>query len=88
MLAEDGAEQPELQADAESPAGHILRLDRLIASQADELAASEAGWRELTALCDLAEWAAEAGGDGPAVVLVDDLRRLLARRQGSAAADS
>ncbi len=83
MLAEDGAEHPELRADAESSAAHILRLDRLIASQADELAAAEACWRELTALCDLAQWATETAGDGPAVVLVDDLRRLLARRRGA-----
>ena len=84
MLAEDGAEYPDLRADADTSAAHILRLDRLIASQADELAAAEAGWRELTALCDLAQWATETAGDGPAVVLVDDLRRLLARRHGGA----
>lgn len=80
MLAEDGAEHPELQADPEASAAHILRLNRLIASQADELAAADAGWRELTALCDLAQWATETAGDGRPVVLVDDLRRLLARR--------
>ncbi|MEO6502909.1 MAG: hypothetical protein ABIQ09_13480 [Jatrophihabitantaceae bacterium] len=81
MLAEDGAEYPELRADAESSAEHILRLERLISSQADELAVAEAGWQELVALCDLAQWATETAGDGPAVVLVDDLRRLLARRR-------
>jgi hypothetical protein len=84
VLAEDGAEYPDLRADADTSAAHVLRLDRLIASQADELAAAEAGWRELTALCDLAQWATETAGDGPAVVLVDDLRRLLARRHGAA----
>ncbi len=87
MLAEDGAEHPELRAGAEPSAEHLLRLERLIASQADELAAAEACWQELTALCDLAEWATETAGDGRAVVLVDDLRRLLARR-GEAAAGS
>lgn len=80
MLAEDGAEHPELRAGVRCSPEHILRLDRLIADQADELAAAEASWRELIALCDLAEWATEAAGDGPAVVLVDDLRRVLARR--------
>ncbi|MEO7263117.1 MAG: hypothetical protein ABI047_17970 [Jatrophihabitantaceae bacterium] len=83
MLAEDGAEYPELRADAQPTAEHILRLDRLIAGQADVLAAAEAGWRELAALCDLAEWATEAAGNSPAVVLVEDLRRLLARRRGA-----
>jgi hypothetical protein len=58
-------------------------LERLIAGQADELASAEGGWRELTALCDLAQWANEAAGNGPAVVLVEDLRRLLARRRGA-----
>ncbi len=82
MLAEDGAEHPELQV--ESSAEHILRLNQLLASQADELAAADAGWRELTALCDLAEWATETAGNGPAVVRVDELRRLLARRHGAA----
>jgi hypothetical protein len=59
-------------------------LDRLIADQADELTAAEAVWRELLALCDLAEWATETAGDGRAVVLVEDLRRVLARRRGTA----
>jgi hypothetical protein len=82
VLAEDGAEYPELRADAQSSAEHILRLDRLIEDQADELAAAEASLRELSALCDLAEWATETAGNGsPAVVLVDDLRRLLTRRR-------
>lgn len=84
MLAEDGAEYPELRAGAQPSAEHIVRLDSLIAGQADELAASEAGWRELAALCDLAEWATEAAGNPPAVVRVDDLRRLLARLPGAA----
>jgi hypothetical protein len=90
VFAEDGAEYPEVQADARPSAEHILRLDRLIEHQADQLCAAEAGWRELTAMCDLAEWAAESTGDGTAaVVLVDDLRRLLARRRGTGpAADS
>lgn len=89
MFAEDGAEYPEVQADARPSAEHVLRLDRLIEHQADQLCASEAGWRELTAMCDLAEWAAESTGDGAAaVVLVDDLRRLLARRHGTGPADS
>jgi len=81
VLAEDGAEYPDVRADAESSAEHLLRLDQLIAGQADELATSEAGWREITALCDLAEWATEAAGNGPAVVRVDELRQVLARRR-------
>jgi hypothetical protein len=82
VLAEDGADYPELQATAGSSADHLLRLGRLLDSQADQLGAAEAGLREVTALCDLAEWAAEGAGNGsPAVVLVDDLRRVLARRR-------
>ena len=84
MLAEDGAEYPEAQAGTRPSAEHILRLGQLLEQQADQLSADEASWRELVALCDLAEWAAESGGDGsPPVVLVDDLRRLLARRRGA-----
>jgi hypothetical protein len=57
-------------------------LERLLEHQADQLGAAEAGLREVSALCDLAEWAAESAGAGsPAVVLVEDLRRLLARRR-------
>jgi hypothetical protein len=90
VLAEDGAEYPEVQAGARPSAEHISRLGRIIEHQADQLGAAEAGWRELTAICDLAEWAAEsAGNDSPAVVPVDDLRRLLARWHGTGpAADS
>jgi hypothetical protein len=81
VLAEDGAEHSGLHADAPSSAEQLARLRRLIEQQADQLEAAEAGWRELAAICDLAEWAAEGAGDGTAaVVLVDDLRRILARR--------
>jgi hypothetical protein len=84
VLAEDGAEYPELQATAGASAEHLLRLGRLVEHQADQLDAAEAGLREITALCDLAEWAAEGTGNGsPPVVLVDDLRRLLARRRNA-----
>ncbi|HEX8303655.1 MAG TPA: hypothetical protein VF612_02170 [Jatrophihabitans sp.] len=84
MLAEDGAESPETRAGTQSPAEHIHRLGQLIEQQAEELEAAEAGWRELAAMCDLAQWAAEGSGDGTvAVVRVDDLRRLLARRHGT-----
>ena len=82
MLAEDGAEYPEAQAEVRPSAEQILRLGQLLEQQADQLSAYEASWRELTALCDLAEWAAESAGDGTAaVVAVDDLRRVLARRR-------
>jgi hypothetical protein len=82
VLAEDGADYPELQAAVGPSAEHLLRLGRLVEHQADQLGAAEAGLREITALCDLAEWAADSTGNGsPAVVLVDDLRRLLARRR-------
>lgn len=79
MLAEDGADYPEAQATTGSSAEHLLRLNRLVEHQADQLVAAEAGLRDITALCDLAEWAAESGT--PAVVLVEDLRRLLARQR-------
>lgn len=75
MRAEDGADAPELRAGTPlSPSEHVARLDRLIAEQADELARLQTILLEVTAVCDLAEWANEAG---PAVVLVDDLRRIL-----------
>jgi hypothetical protein len=85
VLAEDGAEYPEAQAGTLPAAEHISRLGRLIEHQAEQLEATAAGWRELTAMCDLAEWAAESAGDRTsAVVRVDELRRLLARQPGIA----
>jgi hypothetical protein len=81
VFAEDGAEYPEMRSSTLPAAEHIQRLGRLIEQQADQLVAAGAGWRELAAMCDLAEWAAESTEDGsPAVVPVDELRRLLARR--------
>jgi hypothetical protein len=78
VLADDGAEYPELRADLLSPAQHISRLDRLITDQADELAALHTTLREVTALCDLAEWAAESAADGlTAMVRVHELRRAM-----------
>ncbi|MBV9821335.1 MAG: hypothetical protein JO144_03755 [Actinobacteria bacterium] len=75
MLADDSSEYPELQADTPS---HVDRLDRLVADQAAELATLHAVLREVTALCDLAEWAADSLTDGrPAAVRVDELRRVL-----------
>jgi hypothetical protein len=81
VRAEDGAESPELGAEmSHSPAEHIVRLNRLIADQADELARLHTSLREVTALCDLAEWANDTNPDGgPAVLRVDDVRRILAR---------
>lgn len=85
MLADEGAEYPELQAHPLSPAQHISRLDRLVADQAGELAALHATLREVAALCDLAEWAAEStAGSLAAAVRVDELRRVLAMRRGPA----
>jgi len=84
VLAEDGAEYPESHTGAPPSAEQIDRLRRLIEQQADHIEAAETSWQELTALCDLAQWAAESAGDGtPAVVRVDELRRLLARRRGA-----
>ncbi|MDQ1739814.1 MAG: hypothetical protein QOE53_1466 [Pseudonocardiales bacterium] len=84
MLAEDGAEYPEAQTGTQPAAEHIHRLGQLIEQQADQLEAADASWRELTAMCDLAEWSAESAGEGAvAVVRVDDVRRLLAGRRGS-----
>jgi hypothetical protein len=81
VRADDGADFSELpSAVSASPAEHIVRLDRLIADQADELARQHASLLEVTALCDLADWANESNPEaGPAVVRVDDLRRILAR---------
>lgn len=81
MRAEDGADSSELRAGVSgSPAEHIARLDRLIADQADELARLATTMLEVTALCDLAEWANDSNpGSAAAVVLVEDLRRILAR---------
>jgi hypothetical protein len=87
VLAGDGAEHPDVRAG--SSAEHLQRLAQLVEQQADELCAAEAGWREITALCDLAEWAAESAGNGAApVVLVGDLRRILAGRRGGPASDT
>lgn|GEM_PF-2671079 len=82
MRAEDGADAPELRAEVfPSPAEHILRLDRLVADQADELARLHTALLELTALCDLAEWAGGADPDAAAaMVRVDEVRRILARQ--------
>jgi hypothetical protein len=84
VLAEDGAEYPEAQTGTQPAVEHIHRLGELVERQADQLEAAEASWRELIAMCDLAEWAAEtAGGGAAAVVRVDDVRRLLARRRAT-----
>ena len=84
MLADDGAEHPETSTGTQPSAAHLQRLERLLEQQADQLEAAEAGWRELTAMCDLAEWAAETAADGAtAVVRVDELRLILARRRGT-----
>jgi len=81
VRAEDSADSPELRADVfPSPADHILRLDRLIADQAAELARLHTAMLEVTALCDLAEWANGTHPDGAAaMVRVDEVRRILAR---------
>jgi hypothetical protein len=81
VRAEDGADSPELRAGvSRSPAEHIARLDQLIADQADDLARLSTTMLEVTALCDLAQWASDSNPDGgAAVVLVEDLRRILAR---------
>jgi len=84
VSADDGTEPTELRAGVLSPAQHISRLDRLISDQADELAALHATLHEVTALCDLADWAAESMADGtPATVRVDEVRRALAKHRPS-----
>jgi hypothetical protein len=89
VRADDGAEYPDTGADLLPPAQHIARLDRLIADQAEELVALHTTVREVIALCDMAEWAAESAADGsPVVVRVDDLRRVLALRPRPAEPDS
>ena len=82
MISEDGTEQPDLPAGAAESAEHFGRLGRLVEEQADDLALARATLREITALCDLADWSSETAGDGSAAaVLVQDLRRVLAGRR-------
>lgn len=84
MRADDGTEYPYVQADIATSAEQLAQLRRVIEEQADELAMAEAALREITAICDLAEWASDtAGNSTPTVVLVDDLRRVLTARQES-----
>jgi methyl-accepting chemotaxis protein len=81
VRADDGAESPYVQAEVATSAE---QLRRLIEEQADELAKAESALREITAICDLAEWASDtADSSAPTVVLVDDLRRVLTARRGS-----
>jgi ATP-dependent helicase YprA (DUF1998 family) len=64
-------------AAAES-AAQAARLGTMIDEQADRLGAVEKQIREVIALCDLAEWAAQtASPDQRPGVLVADLRRVL-----------
>lgn len=85
MRAEDGAEYPRMPAGIDTTAvEQIAQLRRVIEEQADELERAQSSLREITALCDLAEWAGDtAGGSSATVVLVDDLRRVLAARLGA-----
>jgi hypothetical protein len=56
----------------------LASLRRLIQEQADELAEIQEVLRNVTALCDLGDWAAESAGTGSApTVLLSDLRRTL-----------
>ena len=85
MKAEDGAGYHRMGAGIDASAEQIAQLRRVIEEQADELARAESSLREITAICDLAEWAGGTVGSGsPTVVLVDDLRRVLAARLGTA----
>ena len=85
MRAEDGAEYRRMRAGTDSTsAEQIAQLRRVIEEQADELDRAESSLREITAMCDLADWASGAvGSNSPTVVLVDDLRRVLAARLGT-----
>jgi hypothetical protein len=84
VRAEDGAETPRVHAGIGSAAEQVARLRRLIDEQADELSRAESSLREITAICDLADWANDSmGSNAPTVVLVDDLRRVLAARLGA-----
>jgi hypothetical protein len=59
----------------------LASLRRLIQEQADELAEIQEVLRNVTALCDLSDWAAESAGTGsPPAVLLSDLRRTLGCR--------
>lgn len=79
MRAEDGAEYPRLQAGSATAAEQIAQLRRALEEQADELASAESRLREITAICDFADWASSTdGSSSPTVVLVEDLRRILA----------
>jgi hypothetical protein len=84
VRAEDEANTPRLHATVETSAAQVAQLRRLIDDQADELLRAESSLREITAICDLADWASESvSSNSPTVVLVDDLRRVLATRLGT-----
>jgi hypothetical protein len=74
-----------MQAGIDTSAEQIAQLRRLLDEQADELLRAESSLREIAAICDLADWASDAVGssNAPTVVLVDDLRRVLAARLGT-----
>jgi hypothetical protein len=86
VRAEDGEDAPRMRTGTDSTAAEQLaQLRRVIEEQADELDRAESSLREITAICDLADWASgTVGSSSPTVVLVDDLRRVLAARQGTA----
>lgn len=84
MRADDGTEYPYLEAGVASSAEQLARLRGVIEEQADELTRAESALREITAICDLADWASDtADSSTPPVVLVDDLRRVLTARRGT-----
>jgi predicted ATPase len=71
-----------LNADFETSAtvttAHAARQSALLIEQADQLASAQENLREITSLCDLADWSAQTAGVGERpVVLVEDVRRLL-----------
>jgi hypothetical protein len=71
------------QLQATGPSAELAeRLSVLVNDQADELSRVQAKLRNLTAMCDLAEWSATITGDDCApAVLVSDLRRAIAVEQ-------
>jgi hypothetical protein len=71
-----------LEAAAVTVAAQAARQSELLIEQAEQLASAQAHLREVTSLCDLADWSVRTTRAGqPPSVRVDDLRRSLPSRR-------